>query len=205
MKEERVFWQNGLFMGEGLLFKNEGEGGAVICHPHPQMGGSMFNNVVETACAVFQEAGYSTLRFNFRGVGESGGSYDEGEGEKQDILSACQFMKSQGIKKIFLVGYSFGAWICCRLLQKQPSLADEVILISPPQKYFVFDWTGLENVINLIICGDSDLFADATDLRTQALRIFAKWVLLPATDHFYFGREEQLAQCLNRYIYEKKA
>ena len=135
-QEEKVFWKNGVLAGEGLWRHSAGDSAVVICHPHPLMGGSMHNNVVETIRDVFSSGGYSTLRFNFRGVGESTGNYDEGRGEKQDILSACEFVKSHGEKNITLAGYSFGAWVCCRLLADKPPLINSVILISPPQKYF---------------------------------------------------------------------
>ncbi len=204
-QEENVFWKNGLLTGEGLYRKKAGDEGVVICHPHPLMGGSMHNNVVETIRDVFSSCDYSTLRFNFRGVGESTGRYDEGRGEQQDILSACEFMSSRGVKKITLAGYSFGAWVCCRLLKDKPLLIDSTILISPPQKYFDFDWSGLEDTVKLMICGDLDSFCDVDDLRKKATDIHSKFIRLRATDHFYSGQESQLAEHLSKYIHEKKA
>lgn len=205
IQEEKVFWKNGMLVGEGLWYKAAGDAGVVICHPHPLMGGSMHNNVVETIRDVFSSCGYSTLRFNFRGVGESTGRYDEGRGEKQDIVSACEFLKSQGVEKITLVGYSFGAWVCCRLLADKPSLIVSTILISPPQKYFDFDWDGLENAVELMICGDGDPFCDVDDLRKNAEYIHSELTVCQATDHFYAGQEPLLTEYLKQYIYEKKA
>lgn len=204
VKEEKVFWPNGSLTGEGLWHPGTGGAGAVICHPHPLMGGSMHNNVVETVRDEWIAAGFSTLRFNFRGVGGSTGRYDEGRGEKQDLLSACAFAKSRGVEKIFLVGYSFGAWICCRLLKDQPSVAASVVLISPPLKYFEFDWEGLENAVELTICGDQDMFCDADTFRKKTGDISAKLTILPGADHFYFGQEAGLAEHLRQYIFEKK-
>lgn len=205
IQEEKVFWQNGMLAGEGLWRKAAGDEGVVICHPHPLMGGSMHNNVVETIRDVFSSCGYSTLRFNFRGVEESTGRYDEGRGEKQDVVSACEFIKSQGVEKITLAGYSFGAWVCCRLLADKPSMIVSTILISPPQKYFDFDWEGMENAIELMICGDGDPFCDVDDLRKNAEYIHSKLTVCQATDHFYAGQETLLAEYLKQYIYEKKA
>ncbi|MHB8139146.1 MAG: alpha/beta hydrolase [Smithellaceae bacterium] len=204
IKEEKVFWKNGSLSGEGLWQRTAGDSGVVICHPHPLMGGSMHNNVVETIRDVFSSSDYCTLRFNFRGVGESTGYHDEGRGEKQDILSACAFIKSQGVEKIILAGYSFGAWVCCRLLKDKPALINSVILISPPQKYINFDWFGLEDSVELIICGDSDLFCDAEELRKTADIIHSKLMVCRATDHFYAGQEPLLSEYLRQYIYEKK-
>ena len=203
--EEKVIWKNGLLVSEGLWCRASGDSGVVICHPHPLMGGSMYNNVVETIRDVFSSSNYSTLRFNFRGVGDSTGQYDEGRGEKQDILSSCEFIKSQGINKITLAGYSFGAWVCCRLLMDKLSQISSTILISPPQKYFDFDWSGLENAVEIIICGDRDPFCDVDDLREKAENIHSRLTILRATDHFYTRQEAHLAEQLRKYIHEKKA
>lgn len=203
--EEKVFWSNGSLTGEGLWHSGAVDAGAVICHPHPLMGGSMHNNVVETVRNVWSAAGFSTLRFNFRGVGKSTGRYDEGRGEKQDLLSACAYAKSRGVKKLFLIGYSFGAWICCRLLRDNPSVATSVLLVSPPLQYFEFDWDGLENTVELMICGDQDTFCDVETLSKKAESISAKLTILSGADHFYFGHEARLAEDLKRYIHEKKA
>jgi len=204
-REKKVCWKNGSLVGEGLWDQRKSSSGVLICHPHPLMGGSMDNNVVDTVRDVFSSLNYSTLRFNFRGVGESTGFYDEGRGEKQDILSARAFMKNEGTDKIVLAGYSFGAWVCCRLSKDEQHAADTVILISPPQKYFEFDWSGLKNIVELIICGDSDPFCDMTDLKKRAEYLHSQLTILTGTDHFYAGREPQLAECLRRYILEKKA
>ncbi|MRR17856.1 MAG: hypothetical protein EG826_15520, partial [Deltaproteobacteria bacterium] len=182
-EEERVFWKNDPFVGEGLWHRSHGTCGVVVCHPHPLMGGSMYNNVVETVSDVFSSCDHSTLRFNFRGVGGSTGRYDEGRGETQDILSACEFLKSQGVEKIILAGYSFGAWVACRLIAEK-NVFSSVLLISPPQKYFDFDWTRLKNAVNFIICGAEDQFCDADDLREKAQSIHSELIILPGTDHF---------------------
>ena len=116
MKEERVFIPSDGIQLEGLLNIQEArsfKGGVICCHPHPQYGGDMTHPVITTALeAAFQE-GFSTLRFNFRGVGESGGSYGEGIGERQDVKAAANYFDSRLKSKpplLILVGYSFGAW-----------------------------------------------------------------------------------------------
>ena len=205
LKEEKVFWKNGALTGEGLYCPGTEKSGVVICHPHPLMGGSMHNNVVETLQEVFAGDGYATLRFNFRGVGGSTGSYDEGRGEKTDIVSACGFLKSQGVGEITLAGYSFGAWIACRLLAGDDYNEGDVVLISPPDKYFDFDWEMKSSAVKLIICGDSDMFCDAAAMRARACGLGAKFVMIEETDHFYGGRERLLAECLKGYLDEKKA
>jgi alpha/beta superfamily hydrolase len=205
IKEEKVFWKNGVLTGEGLYCPGTKKSGVVICHPHPLMGGSMHNNVIETLQEVFAGDGYATLRFNFRGVAGSTGSFDEGRGEKMDIVSACGFLKSRGVREITLAGYSFGAWVACRLLAEGGYNEGDIILISPPDKYFDFDWEMKSSAVKLIICGDSDMFCDVAALRAGASELGAKFVMLEATDHFYGGREGLLAECLKGYLYEKKA
>ena len=127
-REEKMYWNNGSLKIEGLLRKQPGENGVVICHPHPLMGGSMHNNVVEAIKDAFALQNYTTLRFNFRGAGNSTGNYDEGRGEQTDILSAHEFLKKSGIEKIFFAGYSFGAWVGSKVLEQFNQLFVEVFL-----------------------------------------------------------------------------
>lgn len=203
-QEEKVYCGNGSLSIEGLWIASGGDAGIVICHPHPQMGGSMYNNVVETIRDVFAGQNYSTLRFNFRGVGESTGRFDEGRGEVHDVLSACDCLKKRGIRKIILAGYSFGAWICCRLLKDNPFEYEAVILVSPPDKFLPFDWNGLERKVDLIITGSLDPFCDTENLKKQAERIGAKHLVLKAMDHFYDGGETQLSEGMMQWIKEKR-
>ena len=86
MDEELIFFMAGDIKIEGLLQTKPGDKGVVITHPHPLYGGSMHNNVVESLVQVYQQAGYATLRFNFRGVGGSAGQYDNGVGEVDDLV-----------------------------------------------------------------------------------------------------------------------
>ena len=194
---------NGSLSLEGKLQARAGDEGIVICHPHPQMGGSMYNNVVETIRDVFVQNHYSSLRFNFRGVGESTGRYDEGKGEVQDVLSACEYMRGKNIRKLSLAGYSFGAWICCRLLKNHPDNFESVILVSPPDKFFPFDWGGLEGKISFVINGDLDPFCDMESVKRASARIGARHLILNNVDHFYGGDESRLSEGLKQFLKEK--
>ncbi len=101
---------------EGVLREGAGKGGVVICHPHPLYGGSMWNNVVDALETGFFQAGFSTLKFDFRGVGASTGRYDEGAGEMRDAAAACRYLEEHtgGGERLVLAGYSFGAWVAAR-------------------------------------------------------------------------------------------
>ena len=96
MTEKSVVFESGELKLEGLLDRAEGDAGVVITHPHPQYGGTMHNNVVESLVKAYQKAGYTTLRFNFRGMGRSEGHYDEGVGEQADVRGAVAYLKNLG-------------------------------------------------------------------------------------------------------------
>src|SRR5262245_39461653 len=88
------------------------QGAAVVCHPHPSYGGTMDNRVVFRAAKSVVNAGWAALRFNFRGVGASTGTFDHGEGEKDDVLAAIEFLERRyPSRPLALVGFSFGAWV----------------------------------------------------------------------------------------------
>jgi alpha/beta superfamily hydrolase len=198
--EEKVYWNNGSLKIEGLLGKHSEESGVVICHPHPLMGGSMHNNVVEAIRDAFALQNYTTLRFNFRGAGNSTGNYDEGRGEQEDILSAQKFLKNNGTKKIFLAGYSFGAWVGSKVLEQSDQLFVAGILVSPPHNLFDFNWENMKNKIDLLVSGDRDQYCDAEVLRKRAKMINSPMETIYEADHFYSGKEKELIDLLLKYI-----
>ncbi|MFA5111838.1 MAG: alpha/beta fold hydrolase [Desulfobaccales bacterium] len=116
---------------EGRLTPGTGPGGAVITHPHPLFGGSMANNVVWTAVRALAARDMSALRFNFRGVGRSTGTYGDGVEEAVDVAAAVEFLKSRAAAPYYVVGYSFGAAVVARALL-QGLAVDGAILIAPP-------------------------------------------------------------------------
>jgi alpha/beta superfamily hydrolase len=202
VQEEKIYIKNGSLIIEGLLSRTSGEKGVVICHPHPLMGGSMYNNVVEAIGEAFASENYSTLRFNFRGVGGSTGTYDEGRGEKEDILAVCEYLRKLGLKELFFAGYSFGAWVGSKILEENDHPFSFRICISPPVDYFDFKWGNLKNKINLIICGDNDQFCRMDFLIQEAQIINSPVEIINGADHFYWGKEKELIRILKRYIIE---
>ena len=200
MREEKVYWNNGNLKIEGLFWKTSGESGVVICHPHPLMGGSMHNNVVEAIQEAFSSQNYTTLRFNFRGAGNSTGNYDEGRGEQEDILSACEYLKKNGIQKISLAAYSFGAWVGSKVLEEGKIKFEKVIMVSPPLNYFDFNWDNLVNKISMMVSGDHDQFCDVEILRKQAQKNNYQIETISKTDHFYSGKERELIDILRKFI-----
>ncbi|MFP3867638.1 MAG: alpha/beta hydrolase [Desulfobacteraceae bacterium] len=176
------------------------EGGVVIAHPHPLFGGSMDNNVVWTARQAFQARGWATLRFNFRGVGRSSGTYGGGSGEIADLAAALGWLIARNLRPGYLVGYSFGAYVAAQALA-QGLEADGALLISPPLAFM--DLAILPQVprLALIVAGDRDELCPVADLQTllSGHPNPPEVKVVPGTDHFFGGCEDQLFQILRDY------
>jgi alpha/beta superfamily hydrolase len=200
MKEEHIFINNDPRKIEALLCKAANDRAVVICHPHSLMGGSMHNNVVEAIQEAFAAENYTTLRFNFRGVGGSSGAYDEGKGEQEDIHAVCKYLKNIGIKQISFAGYSFGAWVGSIIIASKDNPFEECIFISPPCNYFEFDFASLLNKIKFIICGDQDQFCSVDVIKKEARKINSPIEIIQGNDHFYMGKEKDLVKILRKYI-----
>lgn len=203
MQEEKILIKNKALVIEALLHRSSGERGAVICHPHPLMGGSMYNNVVEALQEAFASEGISTLRFNFRGVGSSTGSYNEGVGEQDDILAAGNYLKTSGLSEIFFAGYSFGAWVGAGVIAQPDHPFRGSVFVAPPIDYFEFDWRPLKNKIDLMICGDADSFCPLEPLRDTSEKINASLEVIGGADHFFMGEEKTLVIVLRNYLAKK--
>jgi len=197
LNEERIFFQSGDLKMEGLFADAGVERGVVVSHPNPMMGGTMRNNVVQSLILAFYENGFSTLRFNFRGVGRSEGDFDEGAGEQDDLDSAVSFLKTKGVKAVSLAGYSFGAWVTAKYLQTGPSV-DWVVLVAPPVSVYRFPKETIAGQVDLIICGDRDAFCLAEDTQSFAEQVQSKVTLIPGADHFFVGKEDQLIKILEK-------
>ena len=197
MTEEPVFFFADDLKIAGLRFIAPGDKGVVVTHPHSLYGGSMDNTVVETLVRVYQRAGYSTLRLNFRGVGESQGSYDAGRGEQQDVKAAINYLASQGKTALELAGYSFGAWVNALLGALEDSIR-RMIMVSPPVAFLDFQNVHRLPTLQLVITGDRDQFAPP-NLIVAALSHWnpeASLQIIQGADHFYGGYTEELTSVL---------
>ncbi|WP_242507790.1 alpha/beta hydrolase [Rickettsiales endosymbiont of Peranema trichophorum] len=130
---------------------------AIILHPHPLHGGTMNNKVVYNIFHTLAKNNFSVLRFNFRGVGRSHGTFDSGLGELIDAAAALDWMQSQHpqASSHWIVGFSFGAWIALQLLMRRPEL-DGFITIAPPVNSYDFNFLSPCPVRGLIIQGTKD-------------------------------------------------
>ncbi|MCR9177977.1 MAG: alpha/beta hydrolase [Alphaproteobacteria bacterium] len=130
---------------------------ALMLHPHPEHGGTMNNKVVYSMYQSFVARGFSTLRFNFRGVGRSQGEYDGGEGELSDAASALDWLQTYNpnARACWIAGFSFGAWIGMQLLMRRPEITG-FVSIAPPANMFDFTFLAPCPASGLMVQGDQD-------------------------------------------------
>ncbi len=183
---------------EGLLNQRDEKKGVVVTHPHPLYGGDMNNLVVESIVHVYHMKGYSTLKFNFRGVGRSQGAYDNGLGEQKDVLSALSFLADMGMERIDLAGYSFGAWVNAHALQKD-TLAKQMIMVSPPVGFMDFKSIATMNTLKFVVTGNRDDIApaDVIEKMMSTWNPNARFEVIDGADHFYGGYLDQLEAVLS--------
>jgi hypothetical protein len=182
---------------EGLLNKKDEKKGVVVTHPHPLYGGDMYNLVVETIVHVYNIKGYSTLKFNFRGVGRSQGKYDNGDGEQKDVLAALSFLGDMGMEQIDLAGYSFGAWVNAHVVQEDVSVKN-MVMVSPPAGFMDFSTIGSMECLRFVVTGSRDDIAPA-DVVKQMCSVWnpnARFEVIDGADHFYGGYLNQLEAVL---------
>ena len=176
----------------------------VMCHPLPIGGGSMDNKVVTTACRAMQELGITTLRFNFRGVGQSVGSFDQGVGEVNDVKAVLAWvLKTYPTKKIWLGGFSFGA----AMAYKTASTIDvaQLLSIAPAVANFATTSFAEPNMPWVVIQGDADEVVDPEAVYTWLAQHEVPYLLkkLPGVGHFFHGQLVMLRQLIKE-IYQPR-
>ena len=195
--EDTITFYAGAFALEGLLLKRSDTHGAVITHPHPLYGGNMHNNVVSAICSAYQQLNRTTLRFNFRGVGSSQGSYGDGLGEQADVSAAIEYLANLGMQKIDLAGYSFGAWVNGHLNCTTAGIKN-MVMVSPPVAIIDFGVVNAIDCLKLIVTGSRDEIAPPGMIKD----LYDRWnpaahfEVIDGADHFYGGYEDQLKDVL---------
>jgi alpha/beta superfamily hydrolase len=185
---------------EGVLLSGTAPGGVVITHPHPLFGGSMANNVVWTAASAMTSRGMSALRFNFRGVGRSTGTYGGGVEEAQDVAAALEFLKSRTQGPYYVVGYSFGAFVAGRALLDGLDV-DGAIFISPPIAFMDLSFLPEVPSLRLIVVGDRDELCPLAGLRAllEEGQKKPEVRVIEGVDHFFGGAEDRLFKLLRAF------
>jgi alpha/beta superfamily hydrolase len=207
MREEKVFIPLQRIQLEGLLSIPEAfsmKGGVILCHPHPQYGGDMHNPVVSTAAWVAFQEGFSTLRFNFRGVGRSGGSYSDGVGESEDVQTAIEYLflkLSRSTLPLILVGYSFGAWAGLTAVV-QDNRVKGMVAIAPPLELYDFKLLEGCKKKKLLVAGDQDFFCPVALLETwfEKLEEPKSLTIIGGADHFFFAHTRFLIEPLREFF-----
>lgn len=174
---------------------------AVICHPHPEHGGTMHNKVVHTLARAFVSHRFRTLRFNFRGVGASEGAYDESKGEFDDALAAVQWMRNEAEQSpLWLGGFSFGAAIAVRVaVTARP---DGLVSVAPAVSRFAGNLDRQPDCPWLIVQGDEDELVDVDETIewVNGLEPGPELRIFPGADHFFHGRIVELRQAVEEFV-----
>jgi len=182
-------------------------GAAVVCHPHPQHGGTMHNKVAHTLARAFVRCGIAALRFNFRGTEGSAGSYDDGVGELDDALAALDWLAREYPNvPLWLGGFSFGAAIAVRAAISETGSATVRGLISVAPAIYRFA-NGLEQQPEcpwLVIQGDEDELVEVDDTVAwfNSLEPGPELLVLPGAEHFFHGRLGDLRSAVMEFVEE---
>jgi uncharacterized protein len=172
---------------------------AVLCHPHPQYGGDMRSLVTSELFGALPGAGVTCLRFNFRGVGRSTGTYDGGNAEQLDVHAAVTWAADRGSARLALVGWSFGADLA--LTESAPALAGWVAIAPPLRFGGAVDRVGLDTRPKLLILAQHDEFRDAATVveATEAWRETTTEIV-PGASHFFVGRTARVVELVTDWI-----
>lgn len=167
----------------------------------------MYNNVVDAIEAGYSAGGYTALRFNFRGVGESSGSYGEGEGETSDLVAAFTFLKEacKPGTHLALAGYSFGAWIAARALDHLTDVSSILLIALPVAIYGAGSVASFAGPIHLV-AGAYDDIAFARDIQELYQRLASqdKHLKVIRTSHFFESREREITEFITETVIDRK-
>ncbi|MBL8899340.1 MAG: alpha/beta hydrolase [Planctomycetes bacterium] len=181
---------------------------AVVCHPHPLHGGTMNTTVVHRMAKGLRREGYATLRFNFRGVGQSAGVHDEGRGERADAATALEHLlraehTGGAPKSVVMAGFSFGSRFGLEAGVADPRV-DLLIGVGMPLRKYDFGFLERSRKPKLLLLGDRDEFVPAPEFESFARRCAqpVDWEVLADSDHLFTRRahlvEDAIASWLRR-------
>ncbi len=173
----------------------------VLCHPHPLHGGTMRNKVVTIMERSLRELGLKTVRFNFRGTGESEGEFDDGEGELDDLLAVVEWArKTCPDSDLWLGGFSFGAYVALKAAQDLP--VRQLITIAPPVERYGFEQLMPPNCPWLVVQGDEDEVVSPEAVFKWADRLDQKanLVVMEGTGHFFHRRLMDLRGLIKNHV-----
>jgi uncharacterized protein len=179
-------------------------GVALVLHPHPLGGGTMHNKVVFRAAGALNDAGLTTLRINFRGVGQSTGTHDEGRGETEDARAGLDYLAEHfPDERITLAGFSFGARVGLEVGISDERIHRLVSIGTPVDKYDFSFLTNCRKPI-LFVHGDRDEFGSVDNLRALVAKLpaeaRAQLQVIENADHFFEGRLDAMKRAITDWI-----
>lgn len=179
---------------------------ALILHPHPRAGGTMQDPVTITLFRLFEQRGFSVLRFNYRGVGRSQGPVEQG-GELSDAAYVLDYLESlnNGPRQVWVAGYSYGAFLCLQLLMRRPEI-DGFIAVAPPANHYDLSFLAPCPASGLIIHGERDVVAPPDDVeraiakvRTQKGAVLDR-TMIPGANHFFQHSLDAVSEASAAYL-----
>lgn len=180
---------------------------AMLLHPHPLYGGTMNNQIVYALYYAFAERGFSTLRFNFRGIGRSQGHFDNGPGELSDAASALDWLQlqNQDSSSCWLAGVNFGTWIAMQLLMRRPEV-EGFICVAPPANLYDYSFLAPCPSSGLLINGDKDRVVPTASVAEMSVKtkvqkgVKLEHAIVPGANHFFQDKIEDLVTICGEYI-----
>ncbi len=192
---------------EGILKQPEAEpkGVGLVCHPHPLGGGTMHNKVVFRAAAGLVDAGLTTLRFNFRGVGASTGVHNEIEGGKEDVRDAIDYLaESYPGKAITLAGFSFGSRTGMEVGMSDERVVRLISIGTPVDKYGDYEFLSAVRKPILFIHGDSDEFGAVENVKKLYDEVSknteAELIVFKNCGHFFDAHLGELREAIRKWV-----
>ena len=176
----------------------------IVCHPHPLYGGDMNNNAVFAICEAVAERGIAALRFNFRGVGNSGGAYGDGIDEQEDVTAALDYVAASpniDTRRVGLAGYSFGTGVIVPVAVKD-SRVQLIALVSPALSDASWKQLKTYSKPRFLISGEHDFVIPVAQFRQHVNEMAEpkQWEVVAGADHFWGGYEDQIAPKIARFF-----
>jgi uncharacterized protein len=189
---------------EALRDQPEGmpKGVAIICHPHPLFGGTMDNKVVQTLARAFVQTGWTALRFNFRGIGQSGGVYDEGRGEADDLRGLIKQLAPAG-SALAIAGFSFGSFVASQVLQEAAQSHDlrKIVMVGTAASRFAVSTIPSElHEKLLVVHGEQDDTVPLQSVMDWARPQVIPVTVVPGGGHFFHGQLPLLRGLVARHL-----
>ena len=197
---------------EGKYFKNSKNNSpvAIILQPHPQYGGTMNNKIVQETYNVFVKNNFSVLRINFRGVGKSEGTFDNGQGELSDAAAALDWIEreNQDYSQCWVSGFSFGSLICMQLIMRRPEV-NKFIAIAPQPNVYDFTFLAPCPSSGQVVFGEKDELVSKESINELNNRVKSQKGIevifseIKGANHFFKDKEEDLRKTIDKYIKDK--